>query len=164
MMEKNETEFFNEFVKGTPDLFNTEIVRDTKTNWTLYQYFRSISSDIIPLYKWQLQTYMWLLNLKKSELVHVLTDTPEVLIKKEKDRLLWDFIGTQQDYEEACAEIDKLHHYDDIPMSEKVHIQKYDRDDDMIDRLKTRIGECRSFLNNFEINIKNDKYEMDTEE
>jgi hypothetical protein len=96
---------------------------------------------------------MWLWNLPKAELAYCLLNTPEKLIAAEEKKLLYDFIGSEEDYLEACKEVRRLHTYDDIPNKERIRLFKVDRDESRIERIKNRVIDCRKFLNNLENHI-----------
>ena len=90
---------------------------------------------------------MWLWDKPKAVLCYGLLDTPEKLIEAEYKRLLYSFCGTEEQYEQGCAEIRKNHIYTDIPNSEKTKVFTLDRSEEDIENMKTRIVDCRKFLN-----------------
>jgi hypothetical protein len=92
---------------------------------------------------------MWLWNKQKGKLVYVLLNTPEHLIAMEEKRLLYDFVGSKEDYEEACKELRRNHIYDDIPLNERIRTFEVGRSEERIARIEKRVMECRGYLNNF---------------
>ena len=79
--QKNETEFSNDYLKGTPDIVS-DIVVDTKCPWELSTFVEAkekLNSD----YYWQVMGYMALTGLKKAQVVSVLLNAPAELITKE---------------------------------------------------------------------------------
>lgn len=154
--KKNEEHLHNEFIKGTPDLyegksvFEADIIDDIKTSWDIYTFFRNHAKSLNMIYYWQLQGYMWLSGAGLSRLAYCLVDTPEALIMDEERKLFWRMnAGTTEnaDYIKACEELRKTMVYDDIPMVDKVIEITIDRNNEDIDRIPKRVQECRIFLN-----------------
>lgn len=88
MFLKNEKRFNNHIITGEPD--NKQgIIRDFKSSWDFSTF--PLNATEIPNedYKWQLDCYMELVNLKESELIYCLIDTPMSLIDDELRRLSW---------------------------------------------------------------------------
>jgi hypothetical protein len=156
MLKKNKIEKENEYLHGTIDVLEDDFVLDTKCCWDIFSFdakaFKPLDTD----YYWQLQAYMWLWNKPSSKLIYSLQNTPTHLIEKERKRLLFEFIGTDEDWIAAEKELLFLHQYDDLPLERKNRIYEVKRDDEAIDRIKSRIIECRNYLNNI-------SYESDTE-
>lgn len=158
--KKNKIRERNEFIEGEMDFEDvSDRVLDTKVNWSIFQFNRVASRPIKPLYWWQLQGYCWLFNKSKARLVYTLLNTPEHLIAMEEKRLLYDFVGSEDDYKEACAELRRNHIYDDIPLKDKIRIFDIQRSEEAIERIKSRVIECRTYLNNFNNSTKLDDYE-----
>lgn len=88
LLLKNKERKTNAFFNGECD--NAQgIIRDIKTSWS-YESFPLMDLSIKNKgYEWQLDCYMDLWNLKKSELVYVLVDTPTRLLNDEAKRLDW---------------------------------------------------------------------------
>jgi hypothetical protein len=82
------------------------------------------------------------------ELAYALINTPEHLIRREEKILLYDFVGSEQDYIDACAELRRNHIYDDIPIEERLRIFDVSYSEERIEKIKKRVVECRWFLNN----------------
>lgn len=148
--KKNIVRINNDYLTGEMDIEDEEKIIDIKTNWNVFTFNRVIARPIKPHYHWQLDGYMWLWDKQKGRLAYCLSNTPEKLIKMEEKRLLYDFIGTDEDYVAACQELKFLHTYDDLPIERRVRVFDVDRDDNRIERVKSRIDECREFLNNIE--------------
>lgn len=87
--KKNTEHLSNEFIKGTPDLFegesiqNATHIRDTKSSWDAYSFFRAKHKDLEKNYYWQGQGYMWLTGAKHCSIDYVLNNTPWGLIESE---------------------------------------------------------------------------------
>jgi hypothetical protein len=147
--KKNTERKNNGIIEGEMDFEDETFAIDTKVNWSIFQYNRVASRPIKPLYHWQLDGYMWLWNKQKGKLVYVLLNTPEHLIAMEEKRLLYDFVGSKEDYEEACKELRRNHIYDDIPLNERIRTFEVGRSEERIARIEKRVMECRGYLNNF---------------
>ena len=153
MYFKNEENVRNEYITGTPDLFEGEmitaatLVPDIKTSWDIFSFFKAKQDSLNKDYYWQLQGYMWLTGAQKAQLVYCLVDTPETLIGKEKMNLYYKMIDpTAEEIETAYAEVERNSRYEDIPISERCHIIEIERNNADIERLKARIEDCRNYI------------------
>lgn len=150
---KNKDRFENAFISGTPDIIEPHVVTDIKSSWDIFTFFRAAQPERLNKnYYWQLQGYMALTGASKAVLAYCLVDTPTVLINDEKRKLMWKMnviSDTDENYSEACREIDKLSIYDDIPMSERVIEILIDRNDADIQRMYSRVNDCRAYMNEF---------------
>lgn len=87
--KKNEEHLENEFIKGTPDLYegesiaSAEVIRDAKSSWDIYTFHRAISKDLDDKYYWQGTGYMWLTGAKKCFIDYCLNNTPYHLVNRE---------------------------------------------------------------------------------
>lgn len=154
---KNEETLTNEFISGTPDLYEGEDIRsadriiDVKSSWDIYTFFRAANNGLNKRYFWQLQGYMALTGAKTATLAYCLVNTPEVLITDQKRKLSWSMnlidADTDTNYQQACEEINKLSVYDDIPMGERIYQITVERDDEAIERLYERVKACRKWMN-----------------
>jgi len=155
--KKNEKQLKNNFISGTPDLFegsdiaNAKHIIDVKSSWDIFTFFRASSKKLNKLYYWQLQGYMALTGAQTSTLAYCLVNTPEILVNDEKRRLMWKMglIDENEDFEEASKEIDRLSVYDDIPMAERIHQITIERNNEDIQSLYERIIECRKYMDAF---------------
>jgi len=148
-VEKNTVTKSNPYVVGTIDFPARDkvIIHDTKVSWDIYTFWSSLANGLEDDYYWQAQGYMWLWELDEAKVIKMLLDTPDKLIEAEKKSLLRDFIGSEFQYQEACAELDKLHKYDDIPVEERIIEFKVERSDEDIARIPERVEMCRAWLN-----------------
>lgn len=148
---KNEERLSNDFICGTPDIIEKDYVIDVKSSWDIFTFFRTKSKKMNPMYYWQLQGYMALTGRKKAKLAYCLIDTPDVLLNDLKRRLLWKMgVISEEDksYVEACDELDKLHRYSDIPLSERILVYDVEYNEKDIELLYSKIEKARIFLNN----------------
>lgn len=153
--KKNEDRISNEFICGTPDLYEgksieeAELIIDVKSSWDIFTFFRAANDSLNKRYYWQLQAYMALTGAKKAKLVYCLVNTPDVLIMDEKKKLMWKMNAgeTDKDYQEACDEIDRLSIYDDVPMAERFFEVEIERNEEDIARLYGKVILCREWMN-----------------
>lgn len=163
--KKNEKHLSNEFIKGTPDLFTgseiekAETIIDIKSSWDIFTFFRNIPKGVNDMYYYQLQGYMALTGAKSAKLAFCLIDTPETMIMDAKRRLMWQMnAGTEEneDYKNACDELDLKMTYSDIPLKEKVIEYDIERNDADIDRIYDKVKKAREFLNQIEMSLNPD--------
>ncbi len=87
--KKNEEMIENEFIRGTPDLFEGEeirkatVIRDTKSSWDAYTFFRAKHKKLDPKYFWQLTGYMDLSGAETAYVDYCLNNTPYHLVEGE---------------------------------------------------------------------------------
>ncbi len=154
--KKNKTRITNDFLNGEPDLSDNEdikkakIIIDTKASWDIFTFFKSKYEPLNKDYFWQGQSYMALTGAETFKLVYCLVNTPDHLVQDEKRKLAWKMglidADINQNYLEACKELDKLAVYDDIPKEERIHEIIIQRDDSSIERLYERINICREWM------------------
>jgi len=144
---KNEENMRNEFVTGTPDLMNGDVVIDIKSSWDIFSFWKSKTSPLNKDYYWQLQVYMWLTGRTKAKLAYCLVNTPETLIDDEKKKYIYrSGITMEEQSTEALELIERNCKYDDIPIAERMHVVDIAYNPDDIERLKVRIDECRKYM------------------
>ena len=144
---KNQKKYENEYVKGTPDIVEDRVV-DIKSSWDIWTFGKAeVNKD----YYWQLQGYMYLTGLRKASLIFCLVDAPEQLISDELRKLSWKmFMIDPIDplYVEAEEKLRKNLTFGDIDPQYRIKIFEIDYNEEDIEKLKVRIGECREYLAN----------------
>lgn len=154
---KNEKHLSNEYIKGTPDLFqgasidNADKIIDIKSSWDIFTYFRTRGKDMNKLYYWQLMGYIALTGAQSATLAYCLVDTPDTLLNDEKRKLHWKMgliDDNHPDFIDACEEIDKLGKYGDIPLKDRVYTIHVERNESDINRIYQRVMEAREWMNN----------------
>lgn len=162
--KKNEMPLSNEFIKGTPDLYigdsidKASFIIDIKSSYDIFTFFRNHNNELNSLYYWQVQGYMDLTGATSAAVVYCLVDTPDVIINDEKRRLMWKMgIATDEneDFKQACEELDRLMTYSDIPMNERVIEFFVERNQEDIDRMHQRVIKGREYLAKLEDTILN---------
>lgn len=154
---KNEKHLSNDYIKGTPDLFqgasidNADKIIDIKSSWDIFTYFRTRGKDMNKMYYWQLMGYIALTGAQSATLAYCLVDTPDTLLNDEKRKLHWKMgliDDNHPDFIEACEEIDKLGKYNDIQLKDRVYTINVERNESDINRIYQRVMEAREWMNN----------------
>jgi hypothetical protein len=159
VLEKNEKRLYNQWITGLPDVFEGETIEnckflwDLKTSWSIWTFLANIPDKLDPLYYYQLQAYMWLCNCPQAAIAYVLADCPQNLIEAEKKKIFYSMnVATEEspEYIEAAAKCEINLIYPDLPIEEKVLIFPVERDDEVIEKMKTKVEKAREFLQDFE--------------
>tara|TARA_R100001440_G_scaffold482_2_gene1369 strand:- start:522 stop:1166 length:645 start_codon:yes stop_codon:yes gene_type:complete len=139
-LPKNEKSFENDYLTGTPDAIFSDHIIDVKNSWDCFTF--PLFFDNVPNknYYWQAQGYMALTGLDYYRLIYTLMDTPEELIKKE-------YFGSNLDYDTFA----KHYKYSDIDSKYRIKVFELERNDLDIDRIYTRVEECREYINNINL-------------
>ena len=151
---ERKSRLMNDWITGEPDVYKSGImVADIKSSFSglTFPFFE----DELPNknYYWQMQSYMWLTDLNESELVYVLTDTPEQMILDMIQKKYWKMLPDPQFANYSPSEIEQMaddhvrsqHNFDHIPLEKRVkrYVVKYDKD--AIEQMKLQIGLCREY-------------------
>jgi hypothetical protein len=154
--KKNTERLYNDYIEGCPDIREFKHVRDIKSSWDIFTFFNSKLSKINSDYDWQLTGYEYLDNAESATLAYCLIDTPETLINKEVNKLMWDMGATTNEtpeFLEAKAKLEHQMRFKDIPREERVHEIFIRRDDKKIAQIPDRVKECREWLGELHFNI-----------
>jgi len=134
----------NDWVTGECDiLVPGEKVIDVKTAWSLSTFpaTKDELSSIVKKsgYEWQGRAYMWLENVELFELAYCLVSTPEELIKYEQ------------------KELHIVDHIDPLLRVTRIFIE---RDKELEEKIKHKVGLAKDFVLNYSETIKLDhKYD-----
>jgi hypothetical protein len=151
-----------------------ERIRDTKSSWSVFTFQRAISKPLDIKYYWQGQGYMALSGATKCNIDYCLNNTPYHIIEGELRKESYNHLN-QDTPAWIEAQIIANHTYDlktfndymvqrgvystdervkyitlgfvEIPLKERHFTFEFDRNDDDICRLYTRIKECRQWMN-----------------
>lgn len=125
MMFKNEEFFRNDYFTGTPDLIHDGKIIDIKCSWDAFTF--PLFEKELPTkdYFYQMQVYMQLTGLDKAEVIYCLMNTPEDLIYKENP---------------------EDHNYDNIETKYRIKRFEVLRDDEVIEKMKSRVIESREYI------------------
>ena len=143
LLLKNEKFYENDFLIGTPDVLQKDIVIDNKCSW---------SSDTFPLFETipdkgnvlQLQGYMALTGKKKAKLIYTLVDCPVHLIERETRYYCNDY--GYEFTEEIYNKFVKNMTFSDVPDKYKYKCFDIERNDEVIKEIQERVIECRKYI------------------
>lgn len=146
MIFKNQKEFSDEFISGSPDIILNDTIIDIKNSWDCFTFPLLDTECPNDDYYWQLQGYMALTGKQKARLVYVLSDTPQTLIDDEIRRQGWKmgFIEIPIEFE---IEITNKMTYQDIPESLKIKVFDIERNDEDIKKIYEQVQKCREYIN-----------------
>lgn len=156
--KKNTEQVSNDLLIGTPDLYKGETImtaeeiKDIKTSWDLFTFYKVFGKPVNPIYKWQMQGYMDITGAKESGLVYCLVDTPLHLIEDAKRKLQWamNIIDPQAhpEFQVQSEQIEKNMTFSlDIPREHRWVEFKIPRSEEMIEDAHEKLPLCRNFMN-----------------
>lgn len=174
---KNKERKANKYFSGECDNSQNGIIRDIKSSWE-YNTFPLRENDIpSSIYEWQLDVYMDLWGLKKSELVYCLVDTPFRLIEDELKRFDWKYnifdnegnarnesidliveivsnhLYTEKSLEEFCQQSNSVNIewfkgvFKEIPKEIRIKIFKHNYSEKRNNQLKIMVKLARDYMN-----------------
>lgn len=142
---KNEDTFEDDHFTGTPDIIlDDEWVEDIKCSWSLRTFFETEKPD--PLYYAQGQVYMALTGRSMFRVAHILVDTPHEIVEEEKKRFYFRFNCDEENphYKKAIAQIERMHSASTlVPEYQRIKCFTFQRNDDFIDTLRSRVEIAR---------------------
>jgi hypothetical protein len=160
--KKNTERLYNNYISGEPDIFEgqdiyhaTHVI-DTKSSWDLFTYYAAKLAPINTNYEWQGLGYMYLTGSEGFTLAYCLIDTPETLINKEAQKLMWDMgaaTSESPEFLEAREALEKNMRFTDIPIQDRMFERFIRRDDKKIRQVIERVEECREWLNELHHNL-----------
>ena len=144
---KNEENFTNEWITGTPDVNTNEILLDVKSSWdaTTFPFFDTELKN--KDYFYQLHGYLWLTNKTEALLCYCLIDTPLQIVEDEIRREHWKASLIEESLD-LRAFVQSKHTFGHIPKEKRLKTFKIAKDDEVIEAIKTRIEQCREYYNN----------------
>lgn len=148
-LEKNKERKNNGFIEGEIDIKEDDLVTDTKVSWDLFSFDRTVLK-LNKMYKWQGKGYAILWDKPKAKISYNLLNTPERLILNEEKSLIYSWVGSEEEYKEACVQIRHNCIYDDLPPERKERSYIVALEDGDKEKIEKRVLECRKFLNNYE--------------
>lgn len=154
---KNEDRLENEFICGTPDLYDgptineATMIIDLKSSWDIFTFWMVLHKPMNTDYVYQLQSYMALTGANEAKLVYCLISTPEPLILDEMNKLKWKMgvadPSTDEIYKKACDYLESSMRFEDIPIEDRFIEFTLKRNDEVIASIYDRVKDCRKFLN-----------------
>ncbi len=144
MLLKNDKQYSNDFMQGTPDVCLNSLIIDVKNSWNPFT-FPLFESDVPNKdYYWQGQVYMNLTGADKFKLVYCLMDAPGDLIEKEANSFCYKegLIMT----ESILSEYTKKMTYPDVDNKLKIKVFNIDKNQEDIDKIEERVKECQTYI------------------
>jgi len=139
-LDKNEKEFSNEYLTGTPDIVLKDHLIDVKNSWDCFT-FPLFESKINPDYEFQGHGYMALTGLDNYKLIYTLTNTPEDLIIREASN--YCFKNNIELDDKILNEFRSRMTYDKLPTGLRIKVYEFQKDQAVIDRIYERVILCR---------------------
>ena len=143
-MSKNEQDFENEYLTGTPDVLNEDFVLDVKSSYdaTTFPWFKK---DIPNKdYFYQLQGYMELTGRRKAYLVYCLVDTPTDIVEDEVRRVHYK-LKEIDDNPIVRNAVEMQHNFERVPKEHRIKCYEIDYDPEAIEKIYNRVKECREY-------------------
>jgi len=146
MLLKNEDNFSNDFMTGTPDVILNDHIIDVKNSWDNFTF--PLFEKEIPNkdYFYQAQGYMKLTGLDSFKLIYVLSDTPINLIESESRKYCYAN-GYEPNDEDVLNEFIERMTYKDIDAKYKIKVFEIQSCDETIKAIEERVVECRNYIN-----------------
>jgi hypothetical protein len=141
---KNEENFSNDWITGTPDVNTNEILLDVKSSWdaTTFPFFDTELKN--KDYFYQLQGYLWLTGKTEALLCYCLIDTPLQIVEDEIRREHWKASLIEESLD-LRAFVQAKHTFGHIPKEKRLKTFKIAKDEVVIEAIKTRIEQCREY-------------------
>jgi hypothetical protein len=144
MILKNESWFNNEYMTGSPDLVLSDRIIDIKSSWDCFT-FPLFDHTLDKNYFYQVQCYMDLTGKDFAQVAYVLMDTPEEIIFREVNSLMWK-LGMDEIDEELENTIRDRMTYKNVPAEKRIKIFDVEKDQGVIDSIYERVDECRNYI------------------
>ena len=138
---KNDVRKPNDFLNGECDVLLSDTVIDVKSSYDCFT-FPLFQSEIPNTdYEFQLLGYMHLYNKKKAELIYVLMDMPEEMIRKEA----FFKLGKEYTIEEYSA-FEEERKYSHLPDYLRIKRFTVAFDSEKIEAIRNKVIECRRYI------------------
>ena len=143
---KNEKQFENDYLTGTPDVILFDSVEDIKNSWSQSTFPLFATEIPIDGYGWQLQGYMDLLGKSQAGLVYTLMDAPERQIDREARNRSYE-LGLEEIEFDMYEEIKQSMTYSDL-IRDDLRIKRFflDRDKASMLAVQSRVQQIRDYI------------------
>jgi len=157
--EKNEQQLENEWFTGHPDLYlgddiyNAEEVDDIKTRWSIESFMPKLIEKVDAGEIAQMNVYYSLTGAAKGAIVNTLVSAPDNMVEEAIYYALKKLnVATEYSPEaiETVREIKLNMTFEDIHPRERVIKTPVDRDDELIEKMKSKVPIFREWLYEFE--------------
>lgn len=151
-------------------LDQNEFTIDIKSSWSLDTFSEAMDSNIKDTYLYQGQVQMDVEKVNLHWLVYALVNNTGRLIENEIRKLQYKMEPGSLPWENAAIQIEKNHIFEmdlfrrnnpdynhilppdmweyDIPIEDRIYKFEFNRDQEIIDSMKSRIDDCRTYMNN----------------
>lgn len=155
---KNEDRLENDYFCGHPDVFvgdniqNATEIWDIKTSWEMDTFMPKLIEGLDKGYEAQLNVYFDLTGAQEGGIFYCLVDCPPQVLEGEKYALLrrMNVISEESpEYIEAVSELENLLTYPDIDYRERVIPIRVQRNDELIEKMKSKVPIFRNWLKEF---------------
>ena len=141
---KNTERFNNDWITGEPDVITKDLLADIKCSWdgTTFPLFDTELKN--KDYFWQMQGYMFLTSLERTELVYCLMNTPHEIVEDEVRRAHWkaNLIDEDLGLREA---VQSQHNFNHIPNNLRIKRFIIEKDEEAIDKIKEKVELAREY-------------------
>lgn len=143
--KKNEQEFENDFLTGTPDIITDTEVNDIKNSWDQNSF--PLFEKEIPIkgYDWQMQGYMCLIPRPNAKLIYTLMDAPERIIDKEARYKAYE-LGMEEVEYNIYEEVKQNLTFSDVKQCLRIKIFPITYDADKIIKVQDRVQQIRDYI------------------
>lgn len=145
ILKDEQESFSNEWLTGHTDICTDQLLIEIKTSWNgnTFPFFK----DSLPNkdYYYQVQGYMLLTGHEKAEVVYCLVNTPFDMLQDEirKEHYRQNSYWNGDEDEEIIDFVTRNHTFDHIPKERRVKRYVIQRDEEVIEKIKERVQECR---------------------
>lgn len=162
--EKNEQQLENEWFTGHPDLYlgediyHAEEVDDIKTRFGIETFMPKLIEKVDAGEIAQMNVYYDLTGATKGAIVNTLVSAPEYMVEEAKYYALKKLNAATEYSPEAIAtmmEIELNMKFEDIPIYERVIKTPVERDDELIEKMKSKVPIFRQWLADFDKKHRN---------
>ena len=155
---KNDIRFTNEYLTGEPDIIVNDNgiavkIIDIKSSYDFATLLSNYGSSLNSLYYAQMQGYMALTGALEAEVCYCLVNMPQEIIEGEKRRIFYAINpATEEDpyYKKQISRVEFNMTFDEIPIRERILRFPIPRNEEFIQRVYSKISECRKWLNEFD--------------
>ena len=141
---KNTERYNNEWITGEPDVITKNLLADIKCSWDANT-FPMFDTDLKNKdYVWQLQGYMFLTGMDRSELVYCLMNTPHQIVEDEVRRAHWKagLIDEDLDLREA---VQSQHDFSHLPNELRIKRFIVEKDEKAIEQIREKVEIARDY-------------------
>jgi hypothetical protein len=151
--QKNDEMFENEWFIGHPDIIHENSVYDIKSSWELDTFMPKLLESIDRGYEAQLNCYYDLTGSQGGAIVYCLADCPPEVLLGEQRKLLYSMNVISEESPEYIRESINLENrltFPDIDLRERVIKLPVARNEELIEKMKSKVPVLRQWLADFE--------------